>query len=79
MQKQDYITYVKAWLTPEGTAEVSPNPLLTSEVSPRLCKCGCGQELPEKRRSFVNKVCQGRWLGKHHAATTKTATVGEDV
>lgn len=78
MEERKYITSVKAWLTPstdadaaEGAEIVSPSGLLANDVSPRLCR-GCNQPLPENRKSFCNKACQGTWLSRR-SPTVKAA------
>ena len=72
MEDHSYVTEVKAWLTPEGPATVSATLPVTDELSPRLCG-GCGNPLPDKRKRFHTKACQGKWLGTWDAARKAAA------
>ena len=66
MEDKLYITEVQAWLTPEEAPVVLPTPPLIEIVSPRSCG-GCGEPLPNDRKRFHNKACQGAWLGRRNA------------
>lgn len=78
MEDRQYITDGKAWLTAGETGAVpSTPPVVTDQVLPRLCKCGCGRELPATRKSFYDKACQGAWLGTHHKTPSRIAPEGK--
>lgn len=76
MLDPNYFSGLKAWLSPEELTEVAPGPPTTDTISPRLCR-GCGEPLPDKRKAFHSKACQGAWLSRRSPTVIKAAKAKE--
>ena len=71
-----YISDGKAWLGPDEPTAVAGAPPVTDAPSHRPCR-GCGEPLPDNRKGFHNKVCQGAWLSKRSPTVLKAAAEKE--